>query len=234
MSQVAQALPAQARRTDRAAPVPAGLVGGIGGFAFVLTVVIQNLVQAHGMPANDATAAKVTTYFAGHLGTTELLAALYPIGAIGLACYLAAMLTRLAGERRAPAIAGGFGAVGIIAMFTMTLATNVALAEYVHRGAASAAAVDALWILHNAVFAVLLVSIGVALVGLSAAAAAAGLVANAWKGIGLLGGVALLVAGAFAPAIADGSKVLIVGLVGFVAWLLFVALSSAALLRQHR
>lgn len=236
MSQASASLSVEHTGSADARPVrrlaPAGMVGGIGGLLFVVTVVVQNVVRAGNLPANDASTAKIVAYYAGHLGTTELLAALYPVGAIGLACFLGALLSRLPGAVRAPALAGGFGATGIIAMFTMTVATDVALAEYVHRGAPGTAEVSALWVLHNAVFAVLLVSIGVALAGLSAAAAAAGVVANAWKGIGLLGGIALAVAGACAPAIVGGSAILGLGLVGFIAWLLFVVVTAIALLRS--
>jgi hypothetical protein len=235
MSQVTGAMPVQrGLPADRPGLLPAGLVGGVGGLVFVATVVAQNVVRAKDLPANDAGAASVAAYYAAHHGTTVLLAALYPVGALGLACFLGAMLSRLsAAGVRAPALAGAFGATGIIAMFTMTVATDVALAEYVHRGSASAAVVSALWVLHNAVFGVLLVSIGVALIGFSAAAAADGLVPDAWKGIGLVGGIALAVAGACTPAIVDGSKVIGVGLVGFVAWGVFVVTCAVALIRRR-
>jgi hypothetical protein len=90
------------------------------------------------------------------------------------------------------------------------------------------------WVLHNAVFGLLLVSIGVTLGGLCVAAAGAGVVHTAWRIVGPVGGVLLAVAAACTPAIVDGSNVLALGLVGFITWLLFVATGSRSLLRRGR
>jgi hypothetical protein len=230
--------PSAAPRPDRRAPLgqlaPSGLVGGIAGLCFVASVVAQNILRAVHGPSNDAGASSITAYYASHHTTTLALAACYPVGAIGLAFFLGALLSRLSGPAvRAPAIAGAFGAAGILAMFTMTAATDVALAQYIQRGHADPAVVTGLWVTHNAVFGVLLVSIGVALAGLSAASVTAGIVPTAWKGIGLIGGIALAVAGGFTPALVDGSHVLVLGLVGFVAWVVFVVTAATALLRDR-
>ncbi len=134
------------------------------------------------------------------------------------------MLARIGrGDHRAAAYGGAFGAAGIIGTYTMLIATDLAIAGYVHRGGAVLDVVSALWVLHNAIFGVLLVSIGVALAGLSAAAAASGQIAEWWKALGLLGAVLLLVAAATTPAIIDGSPTMFIGLAGFVVWIAFVA-----------
>ena len=234
MSQLTEAARAADGRTSLAARLaPAGIVGGIGGLVFAVSVVVQNLIRAKDLPADAASATKVIAFYGSHLGTTELLAALYAVGAVGLMFFLGALLSRLIdGAGRAPAIAGGFGAAGIVAMFTMTVASDIALAEYVHRGTPSSGAVAALWVLHNAVFGLLMVSIGIALVGLSAAAAGSGMLADAWKRIGTLGGLLLVVAGACTPAMVAGSKVIAVGLVGFIVWLGFVVAAAVSLLRR--
>jgi hypothetical protein len=222
------------QRTHLSRLAPSGLVGGIGGLCFVASVVVQNILRAVHTPSNDASASSVIAYYASHHATTLALSACYPVGAIGLAFFLGALLSRLSASAvRAPAIAGAFGATGILAMFTMTAATDLALAQYIQRGHADPAVVTGLWVTHNAVFGVLLVSIGVALAGLSAAGATAGIVPTAWKGIGLIGGIALGIAGGFTPALIDGSHILVLGLVGFVAWLLFVVTAATALLRER-
>lgn len=212
---------------------PASVVGGVGGLVFVVTVVVQNVLRAVDLPANNASATSVSAYYAAHHVTSIFLAALYPLGAVGLAAFVGALLSKLLSPAvRAPALAGALGAAGIIATYTMTLASDTALAQYVHRGHPAADVVSAMWITHNAIFGVLLVSIGVALAGLSAACAGAGLLPTSWKRFGLLGAVALLVAGGCTPALVDGSKVIVVGLVGFISWLLFVASAATALLRR--
>ena len=162
------------------------------------------------------------------------LAVLFPIGALGLAAFLGAMVARLGrGDHRAAAYGGAFGAAGIIGTYTMLIATDLAIAGYVHRGGAALDVVGGLWVLHNAIFGVLLASIGIALAGLSAAAAASGQVADWWKALGLLGSILLLIAAATTPAIIEGGPTMFVGLAGFLIWLTFVTVSSVTLLRHN-
>lgn len=228
---------AQPAAAAEAAPTlaPSGLVGGIGGLAFVALVVAQNALRA-GFPKPDAGAVEVAGYYAAHRGGTTILTALFPLGALGLTVFLAAVATRVArGPGRAAGIAGTIAGVGIAATYTMVMATDLALAEFVHHGPTSGRSdvVDALWVLHNAVFAVLLVWLGIALAGLTAASAASGLLAVGWRAVGLLGGLALLVTGGAALGVLGGSPVLFVGLLGFLVWLVFVGRLSVVLLRDR-
>jgi hypothetical protein len=208
------------------------LLGGLGGLLFVISVVLQNAIRA-GFPGNDAGAASIISYYAAHRGASITLGVLYPIGGVGLVAFLAAILTRISETRhRSLAIVGAFGAAGIVCTYTMLIATDLGLAGYIHRGGAEAGVVAGLWTMHNAVFGVLLAAIGIALLGLSAATAAAGLLPGWWSRLGLAGGVLLLVAAATTPAIVDGSATMLIGLAGFVVWLAFVVSCSVALLRS--
>jgi hypothetical protein len=220
--------------TGRAAAriAPSRLLGGIGGLVFVASVVAQNAIRA-GFPANDAAGTRVVAYYAAHHGAALALAALYPIGAAGLVLFLGAVLSRVrASEHRAAAVAGAFGAAGIVATFTMLVALDLAISGYVHRGGADVSAVDVLWVLHNAVFGVLLASIGLALAGLTAALAAEGMIAPWWKQLGGIGALLLLVASATTPAIIDAGPTLFVGLIGFLVWLAFLVATAVTLLRE--
>jgi hypothetical protein len=217
---------------QRTAIAPARLVGGIGGLLFIATVAVQNGIRLSA-PGDDAPAARVIHFYATTRTSTLVLAALFPIGAAGLAAFLGALGSRLSSSSgRAPAIAGLLGAAGIFASYSMLVATDVALSAYVHRGAPDPGVVSALWVTHNTVFGVLLVAIAVALCGLSVSAAATGLLAGPWKQVGTLGALALAVTGAAAPALVDGSRIIGLGLVGFLAWLAFVAASSVTMLRR--
>jgi hypothetical protein len=88
-----------------------------------------------------------------------------------------------------------------------------------------------IWTLHNAIFTINLLAIGAALLGLSRAASLGGLIPR-WLGVLAIIGAALL-ALASAPAVAqvEGSPFLALGLLGFLCWLLFVAVASARLLQ---
>ena len=211
---------------------PARIVGGVGGLVFVSSVVAQNLLRTS-LPTNDASIGKITAFYAGHRTETAVLTVLFAIGAVGLATFTGAVLTRLrATVARGPAIGGALGVAGVIALFATTVVTDLALSGYVHRGHPDPGVVGALWILHASAFGILTIFLGIALAGLAAGAAADGLVPAVWKGIGLIGGLLLLAGGAATPAAIDGSKVALVSLVGFLVWLVFVGLVSVALLRE--
>ena len=223
----APTIPAPTGRTA----VRSGLVGGLAGLTFVASVIAQNVLRAQ-YPANDASATKVMAFYAEHRSLALVLAVLFPIGLVGIAGFVGALVTRVAhGEARMPAIAGLIGAAGIVGNFTMLLAGDTAISGYVHRGAADPAVVEGLWVFHNAVFGVLLASIGIALAGFAVACAKHGLLAARWKTAGLVGGVLLLVAAATTPAIIDAGPTMLLGLLGFVVWVAFVARASVALLR---
>jgi hypothetical protein len=212
---------------------PAGIVGGVGGLVFVASVIAQNLIRASAMPANDARVGRIIDFYGSHRGSSFALAALFAVGAAGIAAFAGALIARLsAAPVRGAALAGAIGVAGVFAVYSTMLATDLALSGYVHRGAPSADVVSAMWILHNAVFGVLLIALGVALAGLSAAAAADGVVAGFWKPVGLLGAVLLGIAGAATPAIIDGSPVMVLGLIGFLTWLAFVVVTAISLLRN--
>lgn len=218
--------------THRQSPVRPGLFGGIGGLVFAGGVLVQNAMRSK-FPANDVGAEEVMKYYADHRGVTLALAVLMPIGLIGLTTFLGAVIARVArGAGRAAAVTGAFGAAGIIATFTMVTAFDVAIAGYIHRGAANVAVVDGMWVVHNAVFGFLLASIGVALAGLSRASVESGLLSTRWNKTGLVGGGLLVAGAATTPAIIDGSPTMFIGVAGFVVWLAFVIRTSVALLRQ--
>jgi hypothetical protein len=213
-------------------PAPSRLIGGLGGLAFAATVLVQNVLRS-GFPGADATADDVIAHYAGHRTTSLVLAVLFPVGAISLAAFVGALLDRVAhGRSRGAALAGALGAAGILATFTVLAAVDLAVSGYVHRGAPDPDVVNGLWVLHGAVFGVLLASIGVALAGFSAAAVGRGLVPGWWRGLGTAGAGALLVGAAAAPAIVDGSRAVAIGVVGFVAWVGFVVSAAVGLLRR--
>jgi hypothetical protein len=211
---------------------PARLIGGLGGLVFGTSVIAQNLIRASGMPPNDASADKVIDFYADGRGATVALAILFPIGAAGLIAFVSSLVARTSGASRVPAVAGALGAAAIFAGYAMTLATDVGLAGYVHRGTPDPEIVSALWILHNAVFGVLMMGIAIALVGLSVAAVDAGILGRVWKRIGVAGALALAVGAASTPAAIDGSPLLVVGVLGFLTWVAFVVRTSTALLKR--
>ena len=212
--------------------VPARVLGGIGGLLFVAVVIVQNLIRASALPANDATANRVIEVYSQHRSTTVVLVVLFALSATGLAAFAGGLLGHVRSRAaRGPLYAGLLGVAGIVGMFTITVGVDLTLSTYIDRGDPASGVVDALWILHNSAFTLLELWIGIALAGLSVAAVNHGLLGPRWRIVGVLGGLALIASAAMAPAIVNGSPVMAVGLVGFVAWLTFMARTSVALLK---
>ena len=76
--------------------------------------------------------------------------------------------------------------------------------------------------LHNAVFGFLMASIGIALAGLTTAAAKTGLLSKRWAVAGPVGAALMVAAAATTPAMVDGSPTFFVGVAGFLVWIAFV------------
>ena len=210
-----------------------GLLGGLGGLVFAGAVVAQNAIRS-GFPANDATTADVIQYYTDHRSATIALSVLFPVGLVALTTFLGTVVARvMRGAGRAAGLAGAFGAAGIIGCFTIVTSADVAIAAYIHRGAAHPAVVEGLWVLHNAVFGFLLAAIGIALAGLSTAAAKSGLLSKRWAVAGPVGATLMVAAAATTPAIIDGSPTFFVGVAGFAVWLAFVVRTGVALLRSR-
>lgn len=219
-----------AERTTTRRP---GLLGGIGGLVFAATVVAQNAIRS-GFPTNDAATADVMQYYADHRATTIALSVLFAIGLVALTAFLGTVVSRVVrGAGRVAGLAGAFGAAAIIGCFTIVTSADVAIASYVHRGNADPAVVEGLWVLHNSVFGFLMAAIGIALAGLSTAAAMSGLLSRRWAVGGAVGATLLVAAAATTPAIVDGSPTFFVGVAGFAVWIAFVVRTGVALFRSR-
>ena len=207
-------------------------VAGLGGLTFAGSVIVQNVLRA-GYPTNDASAQQVAEFYADHRGITFVLAALYPIAAVGIVAFVAG-LASYAFRRGAglPAMAGALGGAAIMANFTVLLATDTAISGYVNRGTAGLEVVEGLWVFHSSVFGVLLASIGIALAGLATAAVKAGVLGLRWRPVAYAGSGLLLAAAMTSPLIIDGAPTMFLGLVGFLVWVAFVAAASVSMLRR--
>ena len=128
---------------------------------------------------------------------------------------------------------GVLGAAGVLTLFAFTLALDVALTSYVHLGDPSPDVVRGLWVMHNAVFTILLAMLAIAVFGLTQAAVAGRLIGRRWKAVGVAAPLALLVPVAAAPATTEGSPALAFGLVGFACWLAFIGRASYTLVNEE-
>src|SRR5262245_1987482 len=107
-------------------PTTAARLGGIGGLVFTASILTQNLLRASA-PANDASPGKSIQSYADHRGSALALAVLFPIGAAGIATFVAALVARARGSARTPAVVGGLSAAALIATFAIVTATELAM-----------------------------------------------------------------------------------------------------------
>ena len=211
--------------------LPAARLGGIGGLVFTASILVQNILRASA-PQNDATPEKIISWYGDHRGGSLALAVLFPIGAAGIAAFVASLVAQARGAARAPAVIGGLSAASLVAMFGVVTATDLALSTYVHRGAADPSVVSALWLTHMSLFGVNLVFIGITLAALTTACTMMGLLRPIWQKVGFVGAAALAVGAACTPAILDASAVLAIPMAGFLVWGVFVVAASISLLRK--
>jgi hypothetical protein len=88
------------------------------------------------------------------------------------------------------------------------------------------------WQMHAAAFAWSLPALGTTFIGAALAAHASGLTPAWQRLLGLVGGSLLLAAGVGNLAIADGSALIFVGLLGFAAWLVWLLVTGVRLVRS--
>lgn len=208
-------------------------IAGLAGIVFAVLLIVQNVLKAATSPANDATAAQVLRFTHHDAWTVHLLVVTYVIGFPALFLF-AGGLARRAGEIAPQSEIWarlGLSSVGVIGvLFGLLNVLQVVLVADRAGLAHDPAAVSAIWTLHSAIFTMNLLAVGGALVGLGRAAWVAGLVPRR-LGIATTVG-ALLLAVAAAPAVAEvhGSNLLVIGLAGFLCWLLFVVVVSGRLI----
>jgi hypothetical protein len=212
-----------------------GRIAGAGGLLFVSIVVFQNILRGGIAPGNDAGAAQLMHYYATHRGVEWVLVVLFPIGGIGLALFAGGLCVRAfsAGARaRAWAVVGALGVAWIMALFSLEVATEVALLVSAHKSSTALSTMAVLWTVHNSIFSVLLLAIAVGLLGVSRAAVNAEL-APSWVGpMGTVGAGLLVLCTMFAPLVAAGSPVLAIGGAGFVMWLVMIVVVGRCMARD--
>ena len=205
------------------------------GAGFALIVIAQNVLRGAGAPRNDASVGDVLAHYRDDTGMAVVLTTMFVIAGLSLAGFVAELVRRLLRRGTdAWTVIGAIGTVGVMIMFAMVVAMEAALVGAAGREAPDLGTIDALWLTHNAVFAVLGLSLGTALLGLGRAASAAGLAPAFFRWLAPAGAAALCVGAAGAPVVADGSVMAAMApaLAGFVVWLVFLLTTSFRMVRS--
>jgi hypothetical protein len=210
-------------------------IAGLAGLAFAVIVGAVNVVIGSlTPPAADASGSEIVAFMTDNKALLGVVAAAIPFAVVSLFLFIASAYQRLSGASPEAAFWTRVGAIGIMLVEVMFLTRMIF--EFVLIANADALAqetvlAEMLWQLANASMVVNGLALAVTLLGVSRAASLAGLIPR-WQELLGLGSAALFFIGAVAlvPSL-EGSPIGIVGLPAFVAWLVWLALTSVRLLR---
>jgi hypothetical protein len=213
-----------------------GVLAGIGGLVFLVLVAAQNVLKAVLGPANVASPADLFELRHTNAWSVHVLVVTYALGFPALLAFAAGVNTWCARVQPRSAVWASMGQASTVVIMVLFGLVNVLQVTMI----AARDLLDAtpelgqlLWTLHNAVFTINLIAVGGALLGLGRAAALARLIPS-WMGAASSIGAALLIASALpAVAVVNGSPWMSVGLLGFLVWLVFLAVASGAMLRRE-
>ncbi|MEG3632215.1 hypothetical protein [Micromonospora palythoicola] len=213
-----------------------GRLVGAAAIAFAVLVVTENVLFAvTGALPYGAPIEEVLAYYAANRDAVATVSAL-------VALYLPLLLVFVTGlhglvERRGAAgtdwsrLASAAGAT-LSAIFVLVNVLQIGLALSASALAEPTPAFRLVWQIHAAAFALALPMLGTTCIGSALATHASGLTPAWQRLLGMAGGSLLLAAGLGNLAIADGSPLIFVGLLGFVAWLVWLLATGVRLVRS--
>lgn len=210
------------------------IVGG-AGVALAASVLVQNAVfVVSGAPAYGDPLGVVLTYHTANRGAMAVATGLEAVNLPLLLLFVTGLhgLVQRRGAAGADwsrlAVAAG---ASLSALFALVIATHIAVVLAADGLTEPTPAFELIWQLHAAVFALALPALGATFIGAALAAHASDLT-RTWQWLpGVAGGSLLILAGAGNLAIADGSPLVFVGLLGFAAWLVWLVLTGLRLIR---
>ncbi len=235
-----QHVPASAAVATRG-PIPTPAFGervvGAAAIALVASLVIQNAVLVWaGAPGFGDPIEKVLAFHAEHRGAVAIAVGSEALN-LPLLLVFVTGLHGLVGRR------GGAGAdwSRLAVAAGATLAALFALYAVLWNGVVLSAGelaepsplFELVWHLHAGAFALALSALGTTFIGAALAAHASRLVAPWQRVLGVAGGGLLIAAGVANLAIADGSPILFVGLLGYAAWLVWLLVTGVRLVRPR-
>jgi hypothetical protein len=210
------------------------IVGG-AGVALAASVAVQNAVfVGTGAPAFGDPLGEVLAYHAENRGAVAV--------AVGQeAVNLPLLLLFVTGLHGLVQRRGGAGAdwsrlavaagATLSAVFALVMTTHIAVVLAADGLAEPTPAFELVWQLHAAAFALALPALGATFIGAALATHASGLTRPWQRLLGVAGGSLLILAGAGNLAIADGSPLLFVGVLGYAAWLVWLLATGVRLVR---
>ena len=207
------------------------IVGGVA-VAYAVSVIVQNAAFGSGAPLYSDPLGVVLAYYA-----ENKVAVAVGLEAVNLPLLLL-FVTALHGlvQRRGGAgadwsrLAVAAGAT-LSALSALAMATQIAVVLAADGLAEPTPTFEMIWQFHAAALALTLPAMGATFIGAALATHASGLTRPWQRLLGVAGGSLLILAGTGSLAIADGSPLLFVGLLGLAAWLVWLIVTGLRLIR---
>jgi hypothetical protein len=219
---------------------------GVVALAYAASMIAQNAMFVGGVAQllglGDGTAAPtygdplgvVFAYHAANRGAVAVAAGLEAMNMVLILLFVTALhgLVQRRGGAGADwsrlAVAAG---ATLSALFALTIATHIAVVLAADVLAEPTPAFELMWQLHAATFALALPALGATFIGTALATHASGLTRPWQRLLGVAGGSLPILAGLGSLAIADGSPLLFVGVLGLATWLVWLVVTGLRLIR---
>jgi hypothetical protein len=219
---------------------------GVAALAYAASMIAQNAMFVGGVAQllglGDGTAAPtygdplgvVFAYHAANRGAVAVAAGLEAMNMVLILLFVTALhgLVQRRGGAGADwsrlAVAAG---ATLSALFALTIATHIAVVLAADVLAEPTPAFELMWQLHAATFALALPALGATFIGAALATHASGLTRPWQRILGVIGGSLPILAGFGNLAIADGSPLLFVGVLGLAMWLVWLVVTGLRLIR---
>ena len=236
-----QHVPASAAVATRG-PIPTPAFGervvGAAAIALVASLVIQNAVLVWaGAPGYGDPIEKVLAFHAENRGAVAIAVGSEALN-LPLLLVFVTGLHGLVGRRGGAgadwsrlAVAAGATTAAVFALYAVLWNGVVLSADEL---AKPTPLFKLVWQLHAGAFALALSALGTTFIGAALGAHASRLAAPWQRVLGVAGGGLLIAAGVANLAIADGSPILFVGLLGYAAWLVWLLVTGARLVLMPR
>jgi hypothetical protein len=209
---------------------------GLAGAAFGISVAAQNIWSgATGIrPSLDAPAERILERLVTNADAYTLLFAWVGVNIPLLIAFLGGAYARLRASAPELSAIGLVGGLLVSVFFPISTASLVAMAIQGPRLSNSLTLVDLLWDMHMAAFAFASLSLGMAIIGLSLAAVAARLVPSWFRVVGPAGGLVMIASAIPIKAVAEGVPATMIGLLGFLVWIVFLVVLGTRMWREKQ
>jgi hypothetical protein len=208
---------------------------GIVAIAYAASMIAQNAIFGiTGAPDYSAPLSVVLTYHSENQNALAVTSGLEVTNMVLLLLFITALHGLVLRRGGAGAVWSRFAVAAgatLSALFALTIATHIAVVVAANGATEPSSAFELMWQLHAAIFALALPALGATFIGAALATHASGLTRPWQRLLGVTGGSLAIVAGFGNLAIADGSPLVFVGVLGLAMWFVWLLITGLRLVR---